>query len=147
MKFDPELLSIFSPRRGVGGTGAPACSQKAAAPTVSISRWVNEPPPALGEILTAHDVARLTRRRRWLVHALTLLGRFPKQQRFHDRAIGWGKHDVLNWIAENATTSHRLHTLRRLRSQLTVAPPVAIRCARTRRGRLPCSRQRRGGRL
>src|SRR5689334_3594598 len=82
---------------------------RAAGTRVSLSKWVNEKSPAWNEILSAHDVARLTRRHRWVVHTLTFLGRFPKRQRFHGRAIGWGKHDVLRWLAESAASRRCLH--------------------------------------
>ena len=56
---------------------------------VLLSRRVNEPFPPLNLVLSAHDVARLTRRHRWVLYALTALGRFPKQQRFRGHPIGW----------------------------------------------------------
>src|ERR1700730_4621816 len=87
---------------------------RAAGTRVSLSKWVNEKSPAWNEILSAHDVARLTRRHRWVVHTLTILGRFPKRQRFHDREIGWAQQDVLRWLAENATSQRRLREQRRL---------------------------------
>src|SRR5579883_3596880 len=68
---------------------------------VSLSKWVNERFPSFQELLTAHDVARLTKRRRWVVAALTLLGRFPRRQRFHSRQIGWLRRDVLDWLADD----------------------------------------------
>ena len=54
-------------------------------PRVSLSKWANERFPSFQELLTAHEVARLTRRHRWVLAALTLLGRFPRKQRFHGR--------------------------------------------------------------
>ena len=68
---------------------------------VSLSRWVNEPLPSCEELLTAHDVARLTRRPHWVLATLALLGRFPKKQRFHGRRIGWRRVDVLHWLASD----------------------------------------------
>ena len=65
---------------------------------VTLSRWVNESPPSYQEVLTAHDVSRLTRRPRWVLETLTLFGRFPKKQRFHGRRIGWRRHEVLRWL-------------------------------------------------
>jgi len=78
------------------GTVAPA---NVLADAVSISKWVNEKYPAWDQTLTAHDVARLTRRHRWVLVALTLLGRFPKPQRFHGRRVGWRRREVEQWIA------------------------------------------------
>jgi predicted DNA-binding transcriptional regulator AlpA len=112
---------------------------------VSLSKWVNESLPPWNDLLSAHEVARLTRRRRWLVHALTLLGRFPKQQRFHDHAVGWAKHEVLKWLAENSTASHRLRAPHRLSSGLMLKEPLPIHCRRTRRDRGPCTMRRKGG--
>ncbi len=66
---------------------------------VSLSKWVNEKLPAWHEILSAHEVARLTRRNRCVLIALTLLGRFPRPQRLHGRRIGWLRREVEQWIA------------------------------------------------
>src|SRR5579883_3337744 len=68
---------------------------------VSLSKWVNERPPSFQQLLTTHDVARLTRRYRWVLAALTLLGRFPRGQRFHGRRIGWLRSDVAGWLADD----------------------------------------------
>ena len=40
---------------------------------IVLSRWINEPYPPLTELLSAYDVARLTRRPRWLLVGLTLI--------------------------------------------------------------------------
>src|ERR1700722_15497112 len=66
---------------------------------VSISPYVNEQFPNWEEMLCAHDVARLTRRPRWMVLSLTLLGRFPRKHRYHGRSIGWLRSDVLAWLS------------------------------------------------
>ena len=76
---------------------------------VSISKWVNEPLPAWNDILTAHDVARLTRRRRWHLSALMWIGRFPRQQCFRGRRLGWLRSDVVSWLAKELRTRSRLH--------------------------------------
>lgn len=65
---------------------------------VPLSPWVNERFPAWNEILTSHDVARLTRRHRWFLSALSFVGRFPKKHHFHGRPIGWLRTDVHQWI-------------------------------------------------
>src|SRR5258708_31633416 len=70
----------------------------AASYRVSLSPYVNEQFPNWEELLSAHDVARLTRRPRWMVLSLTLLGRFPRKHRYHGRDIGWLKADVIAWI-------------------------------------------------
>jgi hypothetical protein len=67
---------------------------------VSVSLWVNEPLPNVQELLTSHDVARLIRRPRWLLRGLSLIGRFPAQQRFRGRAIGWRRQEVLGWLTD-----------------------------------------------
>lgn len=79
---------------------------RAGAPRVSLSRWVNESLPSCQELLTAHDVARLTRRRRWALETLTLFGRFPRKQWLHGRRVGWRRRDVLVWLgADNSAGS------------------------------------------
>jgi predicted DNA-binding transcriptional regulator AlpA len=71
---------------------------------VSLSPYVNEPLPNWEEFLCAHDVARLTRRPRWMVLSLALLGRFPRKRRFHGRGIGWSRTDILDWLARDQRT-------------------------------------------
>src|ERR1700687_3980207 len=68
---------------------------------VSLSPWVNERFPNWEELLSAHDVARLTRRPRWVLAGLTLVGRFPRKRRFHGRGIGWLRSDVVHWLAKD----------------------------------------------
>jgi hypothetical protein len=65
---------------------------------VSISKWVNEALPPWSEILSAHDVARLTRRHRWILSALSFMRRFPRRRHFHGRPIGWHRRDVARWL-------------------------------------------------
>src|ERR1700690_2545217 len=69
---------------------------------VSISRWVNEPYPAWDQILTAHDVARLVRRPRWVLSSMTAVGQFPRKQRFHGRKIGWLKADIFERMTRSS---------------------------------------------
>lgn len=69
------------------------------AQALTISRWVNEPYPPLNELLSSHDVARLTRRPRWLLSGLSLIGRFPKKFKFQGRGIGWRRSEVLEWMS------------------------------------------------
>ena len=77
---------------------SPSIRDPAAPLRVTLSRWVNERPPSCRALLTAHDVARLTRRSRWVLETLTLFGRFPRKHRFHGRRIGWQRRDVLLWL-------------------------------------------------
>lgn len=71
-------------------------------PNLTISRWVNEPYPPLNELLSSRDVARLTRRPRWVLSGLSLIGRFPKKFKFRGRGIGWRRSEVLEWISREA---------------------------------------------
>ena len=85
------------------------------APTVLLSKRVNEPFPPLNLILSAHDVARLTRRHRWLLFALTAVGRFPKQQRCRGHAIGWHRHDLARWLESKRELKARIHRRNQVR--------------------------------
>ena len=93
---------------------------------VSLSPYVNEPLPNWQELLSAHDVARLTRRPRWVVLSLALLGQFPRKYHFHGRGIGWLRSDVLTWLGKDLcpTQCHANH-----------AAVARTRCAR--HGSLP----------
>jgi predicted DNA-binding transcriptional regulator AlpA len=112
---------------------------------VVLSPWVNEPLPAWEELLSAHDVARLTRRRRWVLASLVLLGRFPKKCRYHGRGIGWLRSDVLSWLtkeleaggcrAEGASIARR-----RISRQDALPLECAYPCA-ARRSHRPCSKE------
>ena len=68
----------------------------------SLSPWINDEFPRWSDLLTTHDVARLTRRHVWLISALALIGRFPKSARFHGRDIGWNRHAVHDWMARRS---------------------------------------------
>jgi predicted DNA-binding transcriptional regulator AlpA len=76
----------------------PAIAPAREAP-LTISRWVNEPYPPLGELLSAHDVARLTRRPRWMLMGLGLIGQFPRRRKLRGQWVGWQRSEVLEWIA------------------------------------------------
>jgi predicted DNA-binding transcriptional regulator AlpA len=65
---------------------------------VTLSPWVNEPLPPFQELLSAHDVARLTRRPKLVIAGLMFLRRFPKKRRYRGRQIGWLRADVLDWM-------------------------------------------------
>ena len=69
---------------------------------VSISLWVNEPYPPWNCILTAHDVARLIRRPRWMLKGLAAMGQIPRSQHFHGKHIGWLKADIFEWMASGS---------------------------------------------
>lgn len=70
-------------------------------PSVVLSRWINERCPPLIEILSAHDVARLTRRPCWLLFGLSLIGRFPRKMRYRGRPVGWCRTEVLEWMTRD----------------------------------------------
>jgi predicted DNA-binding transcriptional regulator AlpA len=91
---------------------------------VSLSPFVNEQFPNWEELLSAHDVARLTRRPRWMVMSLALLGRFPRKRRFHGRGIGWLRSDVIHWLAKD------------LRTTQCSATPVAVSRSRVARQKM-----------
>lgn len=84
---------------------------------VSISPWINERCPPLHELLSAHDVARLTRRPCWVIAGLSLIGRFPKRLRFRGRAIGWRRSDVLTWMERDLTVTGGRKSLIRFRAR------------------------------
>ena len=85
---------------------------------VPLSRWVNERLPAWNEILTSHEVARLTRRHHWLLNALTLVGRFPKKHQFRGRPVGWLRADVEEWLGRCGPAQRPLAPCRRRRLDL-----------------------------
>lgn len=68
---------------------------------VSLSPWVNERFPGWDQLLSSHDIARLTRRPRWVLLGMMVFGRFPPKRRFHGRRIGWLRSDVLHWMADD----------------------------------------------
>ena len=79
-----------------------------AAPTIirtsqdlRLPRWVNEPLPDLRALLSASEISRLTRRPRWLLLGLAVLGRFPKQRTHCGKPVGWHRADVLDWLTQN----------------------------------------------
>jgi predicted DNA-binding transcriptional regulator AlpA len=103
--------------RGDSTLSGRATTNDALAPPIVLSRWINEPYPPLTELLSAHDVARLTRRPRWLLVGLALIGRFPRKARFRGRALGWWRSDVLEWMARDLAVERHHMTSLRLRSQ------------------------------
>ena len=109
---------------------------------VTLSKWVNERFPPWEQLLSAHDVARLTRRPRWVLLGLMLFGRFPTKQCFHGRRIGWLRDDVLDWIGKGASFNA---------GRTSLFPPKLVRLDRTgacaaRRTRNTCSTRRTDGR-
>lgn len=72
-----------------------------ASPELRLPRWVNEPLPDLRALLSASEISRLTRRPRWLLLGLAVLGRFPKQRTHCGKPVGWHRADVLDWLTQN----------------------------------------------
>lgn len=72
---------------------------------VTISPWVNEPLPDIRGILYSRDLARLTRRPRWELFGLALIGKFPRKKRYRGRPIGWCKSEVLEWMTRELTVA------------------------------------------
>ena len=68
---------------------------------VALSPWVNELLPPISELLSAHDVARLTRRHRWIVAALAAMGRFPKQRSYRGCTVGWLRSEIMDWMTRH----------------------------------------------
>src|SRR6202035_1153594 len=89
-------------------SSAIAPAPPAASHRVSLSPYVNEQFPNWEELLSARDVARLTRRPRWMVLSLALLGRFPRKRRLYGPGIGWLRSDVIHWLSKDlrATPCH-----------------------------------------
>jgi predicted DNA-binding transcriptional regulator AlpA len=109
--------------RSESGLSGKAAPDSATARPIVLSRWVNEPYPALTDLLSAHDVARLTRRPRWLLAGLVLIGRFPKKAQFRGRAVGWWLSDVLEWMAKDlALERHHPTALQQGRIRQTCLP-------------------------
>lgn len=74
-------------------------------PQVTLSRWVNETCPPWNDLLSARDVARLTRRHKWVVIGMSWCGLFPKPHRFRGKRVGWLKADVMEALTGNLHVS------------------------------------------
>lgn len=123
-----------------------ASIRSAVSKNVSLSPWVNERFPAWDQLLSSHDVARLTRRPRWVLLGMMALGRFPRKHRFHGRQIGWLRNDVLDWIAEDTAlvicrTPGGPRTSYLSGRQICLPFDCSGPCI-ARRGRQPCSLKR-----
>lgn len=126
------------------GSGAITRAANDETATIALPEWANEKSPSLGEILSARDVERITRRHRWMIRTLTMFGRFPKQRTFHGRAIGWAKDEVLGWLNECAISQSRALAHRRFECSTNTEPPVSTHSPHRRR-LAPCSKRRKGG--
>ena len=68
---------------------------------VVLSPFINERFPPWEDLLSARDVARLTRRPRWVLAGLAFFGHFPRKRRYHGHGIGWLRSDVLSWLTKD----------------------------------------------
>jgi hypothetical protein len=82
----------------IDSTSGVLARQKTRAVTVTISPWVNEPLINVQGILCSRDLARLTRRPRWVLCGLALMGKFPGPKRYRGRVVGWCRVEVLEWM-------------------------------------------------
>jgi predicted DNA-binding transcriptional regulator AlpA len=111
---------------------------------VTISPWVNEPLPDLQGLLCSRDLARLTRRPRWELFGLALLGKFPRKKRYRGQPIGWCRAEVLEWMTRELTVAPetRLNAPRRCARRHAIQHCLPLECASsclsTRRNRPAC---------
>jgi predicted DNA-binding transcriptional regulator AlpA len=82
----------------IEATAGTTAGQSTRAPALRISPWVNEPLPDVRGILCSRDLARLTRRPRWELFGLALIGKFPRKKRYRGRPIGWCRAEDLEWM-------------------------------------------------
>jgi predicted DNA-binding transcriptional regulator AlpA len=100
------------------------------APAIILSPWVNERFPAWEQLLSAHDVARLTRQPKWMVFGLILIGRFPRQRMFHGRPVGWLRPDVMEWLESDSLPGRACTTRNRVIVQNHRSPPLPCQATR-----------------
>jgi hypothetical protein len=82
-----------------GSSGSARASNSAVKTEMRLSRWVNERLPPIQDLLCSHDVERLTRRPRWILEGLGLIGRFPRRKVFRGRKLGWCRAEVFDWMS------------------------------------------------
>src|ERR1700676_2515046 len=124
----------------IEATAGVTAGQNTRAPAVRISPWVNEPLPDVRGILCSRDLARLTRRSRWELFGLALIGKFPRKKRYRGRPIGWCRAEGLEWMTRELAVApeaqERLNTPRhcahRHARQACLPLECGSRCARTR---------------
>jgi hypothetical protein len=125
----------------VDSTAGVAAGQRTRPVTVTISRWVNEPLPDVHGILCSHDLARLTRRPRWMLCGLALIGKFPRKKRYRGRGIGWCRTEVLEWMTRDLSveteSQERLNGPRRCSRRHPQQACLPLECG------LPCVAKRR----
>jgi predicted DNA-binding transcriptional regulator AlpA len=105
--------------------------------SVTLSRWVNERFPAWEQLLSAHDVARLTRRPRWVIASLIWARRFPQKRRYHGRGIGWLRSDIIHWLAKDLRAADpHVETAQGRPVLIARQTPLPLRCTQ------PCAARR-----
>jgi hypothetical protein len=82
-----------------GSSSSARASNTAVKTEMRLSPWVNERLPPIQNLLCSHDVERLTRRPRWILEGLGLIGRFPRRKIFRGRKLGWCRAEVFDWIS------------------------------------------------
>jgi predicted DNA-binding transcriptional regulator AlpA len=97
----------------IENSGLRTISQEITLSAVPLSRWVNERFPPWSEILTSHEVARLTRRHCWTLATLSLFGKFPKKLQFRGRPIGWLRAEVDEWLDKRSLARSPCSKVRR----------------------------------
>lgn len=120
----------------IESTAGAVAGQKTRAAAVTISPWVNEPLPDIQGILCARDLARLTRRPRWVLCGLALMGKFPRKRRYRGRVVGWCRAEVLEWmtrgLAVEPESQERLNAPRRCPRRHARQQCLPLEC------RVPC---------
>lgn len=99
--------------------------------SVTLSPWINERCPAWEQLLSAHDVARLTRRPRWVIASLMLMRRFPRKRRYHGRGVGWLRADVIHWLAKDLRAANsRPEQVQTRPISITRQTPLPLQCTK-----------------
>jgi hypothetical protein len=116
---------------------------------VTLAPWVNEPFPPFQDLLSAHDVARLTRRPKLVITGLTLLRRFPQKRQYRGRNVGWLRSDIVDWLTRDVSfLNPRVpsnSSSRRCAKGTPQQPCLPLECnAPCSRPQRPCSRRPRG---
>lgn len=104
---------------------------------VELPRWVNEPLLDVHEILSGHEISRLTRRPRRLLLGLAAIGQFPKRRTHGGKPVGWHRADVLDWLTQHMTMEPDCQTTERTCRQSRprqACLPLEIRSANDSRG-------------
>jgi len=114
-------------------TAGVVAGQKGRAAPVTISPWVNEPFPDVRGLLSSRDIARLTRRPRWVLCGLALIGKFPRKKSYRGHLVGWCRAEVLEWmtreLAVDANPHERLNAPRRCEHRQARQACLPLECS------------------